>query len=96
MLDVSSSYFEGKACPLAHYGYNRDGKRGKLQRVFGLLCNRQGCPIAVEVFEGNTSDPTTFTNQIEKVRSRFGLKQIIWVRDRGMITSSRIKEDLKT
>ena len=95
LYDVSSSYFEGKTCPLAHYGYNRDGKKGKLQIVFGLLCNPWGCPIAVEVFEGNTSDPTTFTNQIEKVRSRFGIKQIIWVGDRGIITSSRIKEDLK-
>ncbi len=95
LYDVSSSYFEGKS-PLAQYGYNRDGKKGKLQIVFGLLCNPEGCPIAVEVFEGNTSDPTTFTNQIEKVRSRFGIKQIIWVGDRGMITSSRIKEDLKT
>lgn len=96
LYDVSSSYFEGKTCPLAQYGYNRDQKKGKLQIVFGLLCNREGCPIAVEVFEGNTSDPTTFTNQIEKVRSRFGIKQVIWVGDRGMITSSRIREDLKT
>lgn len=95
LYDVSSTYFEGKTCPLAHYGYNRDGKKKKLQVVFGLLCNREGCPIAVEVFEGNTSDPTTFTSQIEKVRSRFGIKQIIWVGDRGIITSSRIKEDLK-
>lgn len=96
LYDVSSSYFEGQTCPLAQYGYNRDGKKGKLQIVFGLLCNHQGCPIAVEVFEGNTADPTTFTNQIEKVRSRFGIEQIIWVGDRGMITSTRIKEDLKT
>ncbi len=96
LYDVSSTYFEGKTCPLAHYGYNRDKKKGKLQIVFGLLCNREGCPIAVEVFEGNTSDPTTFTNQIEKVRSRFGIGQIIWVGDRGMITQARIKEDLKT
>ncbi len=95
LYDVSSTYFEGKTCPLAHYGYNRDRKRGKLQIVFGLLCNREGCPIAIEVFEGNTSDPTTFTSQIEKVRSRFGIKQIIWVGDRGIITSSRIKEDFK-
>lgn len=96
LYDVSSSYFEGKTCPIAQYGYNRDGKKGKLQIVFGLLCNPWGCPIAVEVFEGNTSDPTTFTKQIEKVRSQFGIKQIVWVGDRGMITSSRIKEDLKT
>ncbi|BAY49807.1 transposase IS1634 family protein [Scytonema sp. HK-05] len=95
LYDVSSSYFEGKTCPLAQYGYNRDRKKGKLQIVFGLLCNREGCPIAVEVFEGNTADPKTFTNQIEKVRSRFGIKQVIWVGDRGMITQARIKEDLK-
>ena len=68
LYDVSSSYFEGKACPIAKYGYNRDGKKGKLQIVFGLLCNKEGCPISVEVFEGNTSDPTTFTQQIENVK----------------------------
>jgi len=95
LYDVSSSYFEGKACPLAEYGYNRDGKRGKLQIVFGLLCNKEGCPISVEVFEGNTSDPTTFTQQIEKVRARFGIKQVIWVGDRGIISSTRIKSCFK-
>jgi len=94
LYDVSSTYFEGKSCPLAQFGYNRDKKKGKLQIVFGLLCNAQGCPIAVEVFEGNTADPSTLTQQIEKVRSRFGLKNIIWVGDRGMITQARIREDL--
>ncbi|MFP5275314.1 MAG: IS1634 family transposase, partial [Coleofasciculus sp.] len=86
---------EGKTCPLAKFGYNRDKKKGKLQIVFGLLCNAQGCPISVEVFEGNTADPSTLTQQIEKVRTRFGLKKIIWVGDRGMITQARIREDLK-
>ncbi|EDX72258.1 hypothetical protein MC7420_927 [Coleofasciculus chthonoplastes PCC 7420] len=81
--------------PLAKFGYNREKKKGKLQIVFGLLCNAQGCPIAVEVFEGNTADPSTLTQQIEKVRTRFGLKKIIWVGDRGMITQARIREDLK-
>ena len=95
LYDVSSTYVEGKNCPLARYGYNRDKKRGKLQIVFGLLCNDKGCPIAVEVFEGNTSDPKTFTNQIEKVRSRFGIERVVWVGDRGMITTARIREDLK-
>ncbi len=95
LYDVSSSYFEGKTCPLAQYGYNRDGKKGKLQIVFGLLCNSIGCPIAVEVFKGNTSDTTTLTNQIEKVRTRFGIQQVVWVGDRGMITSTRIQQDLK-
>lgn len=95
LYDVSSTYLEGKTCPLARYGYNRDKKRGKLQIVFGLLCNDKGCPIAVEVFEGNTSDPKTFTNQIEKVRNRFGIERVVWVGDRGMITQARIREDLK-
>jgi transposase len=95
LYDVSSSYFEGKKCPLAQYGYNRDGKKGKLQIVYGLMCNSQGCPIAVEVFSGNTSDVTTLTKQIEKVRSRFGIKQVIWVGDRGIITSTLIREQQK-
>ena len=84
---------EGKTCPLAKYGYSRDKKRGKLQIVFGLLCNQQGCPIAVEVFEGNTNDTTTLGVQIEKVRDRFGLSRIIWVGDRGMITQTRIEQE---
>nr|WP_248277962.1 IS1634 family transposase [Brasilonema sp. UFV-L1] len=95
LYDASSSYFEGKTCPLTQYGYNRDGKKEKLQIVFGLLCNREGCPIAVEVFEGNTADPTTLTNQIEKLRDRFGIKQVIWVGDRRIITSTTLKQDLK-
>jgi transposase len=96
LYDVSSTYFEGKTCPLAQYGYSRDKKRGKLRIVFGLLCNSQGCPIAVEVFEGNTSDTTTLGKQIEKVRDRFGLSKIIWVGDRGMITQTRINQELST
>jgi transposase len=96
LYDVSSSYFEGKKCALAQYGYNRDGKKGKLQIVFGLLCNREGCPIAIEVFEGKTSDPKTFTNQIKKLQERFGIKQVIWVGDRGIISSTTIKQELKT
>ena len=77
LYDVSSTYFERKTCPLAQYGYNRHKNKGKLQILFGLLCHPESCPIAVEVFEGKIRDPTTFTNQIEKVRSRFGLNQII-------------------
>jgi transposase len=96
LYDVSSSYFEGKKCTLAQYGYNRDGKKGKLQIVFGLLCNRQGCPIAIEVFEGNTADPNTLNNQIRKIQNRFGIKQVIWVGDRGIISSTTIKKELKT
>jgi len=95
LYDVTSSYFEGRACPLAAYGYPRDGKKGKLQVVFGLLCNREGCPIAVEVFEGNTGDPKTLKPQIEKVRERFGLQRVVFVGDRGMLTSARICEDLQ-
>jgi hypothetical protein len=90
LYDVSSTYFEGTQCPLARYGYNRDKKKGFLQIVFGLICDKRGCPVAVEVFEGNTSDTTTITAQIEKVRHRFGIQQVVWVGDRGMITNSRI------
>jgi transposase len=92
LYDVSSSYFEGKTCPLARYGYNRDGKRGKLQIVFGLICDAEGCPIAIEVFEGNTADPTTLTNQIAKLKERFGIAKIILVGDRGIISSSTIQK----
>jgi hypothetical protein len=90
LYDVSSTYFEGTQGPLARYGYNRDKKKGFLQIVFGLICDNLGCPIAVEVFEGNTSDTTTITAQIEKVRHRFGIQQVVWVGDRGMITNTRI------
>jgi len=94
LYDVTSSYFEGRTCPLAKLGHNRDGKRGKLQIVIGLLCNREGRPIAVEVFDGNTGDPTTVAPQIAKIRERFGLTRVVFVGDRGMITSARIREDL--
>jgi len=94
LYDVTSSYFEGHACPLAALGHSRDGKKGKLQIVFGLLCNAEGCPVAVEVYEGNTGDPTTLKDQIEKVRTRFGLERVVFVGDRGMLTSARIREEL--
>ena len=94
LYDVSSSYFEGRSCPLAALGHSRDKKKGKLQIVFGLLCNAEGCPVAVEVYEGNTSDPTTLTDQIEKVRTRFGLSRVVFVGDRGLLTSARIREEL--
>jgi hypothetical protein len=96
LYDVSSSYFEGKTCPLARYGYNRDGKRGKLQIVFGLMCDASGCPIALEVFEGNTADPTTLTNQITKLKERFGIAKIIWVGDRGIISSTTIQKHFQS
>jgi Transposase DDE domain len=94
LYDVSSSYMEGRCCPLAQFGYNRDGKRGKLQIVYGLLCAPDGCPVAIEVFEGNTADPTTLTSQVRKLRERFGLDHVVLVGDRGMITQARITEDL--
>jgi hypothetical protein len=94
LYDVSSTYFEGRCCPLARYGYSRDGKRDKLQITFGLLTNADGCPVAVEVFEGNTADPGTLSSVITKLRERFGLKRIVLVGDRGMITSARIRDEL--
>jgi transposase len=95
LYDVSSTYFEGRHCPLAHFGHSRDERSGNLQIVFGLLTNSEGCPVAVEVFEGNTGDPKTVASQVSKIRERFHLKQIILVGDRGMLTSARIREDLK-
>jgi len=94
LYDVSSSYFEGRTCPLAAIGHSRDDKKGKLQIVFGLLCNAEGCPVAVEVYKGNTGDPTTLEGQIEKVRRRFGLQRVVFVGDRGMLTSARIRDEL--
>ena len=95
LYDVTSTYFEGRTCPLAKRGYNRDGKRHKLQIVFGLMCTTQGCPVAVEVFEGNVGDPSTLANQIEKVKQRFGIAHIVLIGDRGMITEARINETIK-
>ena len=94
LYDVSSSYFEGRSCPLAAIGHSRDKKKGKLQIVFGLLCNAEGCPVAVEVYAGNTGDPTILKDQIEKVRTRFGLSRVVFVGDRGLLTSARIREEL--
>jgi transposase len=95
LYDVSSSYMEGRCCPLASRGYNRDRKNGKLQIVYGLLCAPDGCPVAIEVFEGNTADPTTVPAQVEKLKQRFGLDHVVLVGGRGMITQARITEDLK-
>jgi Transposase DDE domain len=94
LYDVSSTYFEGRCCPLARYGHSRDGKRDKLQITFGLLTNADGCPIAVEVFAGNTADPATLSSIIAKLRERFALKRIVLVGDRGMLTSARIRAEL--
>jgi hypothetical protein len=95
LYDVTSTYFEGRTCPLAKIGHSRDGKKGSLQIVVGLLCQAEGCPVAVEVFGGNTGDPATLSSQIEKVRKRFGLTRVVFVGDRGMITAARIREELK-
>jgi hypothetical protein len=95
LFDVSSSYFEGRCCELAKHGYSRDHRPDKLQIVYGLLCNRDGCPVAIEVFEGNTADPMTLASQVQKLKERFGLDRIVVVGDRGMITSARIREDLQ-
>ena len=94
LYDVSSSYVEGRCCELARLGYSRDGKKGKLQIVYGLLCAADGCPVAIEVFEGNTADPTTLSVQITKLKERFDLERVVLVGDRGMITQARIEKDL--
>ena len=95
LYDVSSSYMEGRCCELAKRGYNRDGKRGKLQIVYGLLCAADGCPVAIEVFEGNTGDPMTLAAQIDKLKRRFDLSHVVLVGDRGMITQARLEEEIK-
>jgi hypothetical protein len=94
LYDVSSSWLEGRCCELARLGYSRDGKKGKLQIVYGLLCAADGCPVAIEVFEGNTADPTTLATQVDKLKQRFGLSRVVLVGDRGMITSARIRAEL--
>jgi transposase len=96
LYDVSSSYLEGSCCPLAHRGYSRDGRKGTLQIVYGLLCAPDGCPVAIEVFDGNTGDPKTLASQVAKLKQRFGLDHVVLVGDRGMITQARLTEDIKT
>jgi len=95
LYDLTSSYLEGRCCELARFGYSRDGRRDKLQIVFGLLCAGNGCPVAAQVFEGDTTDPNTLAAQVDKLKQRFGLKRVVLVGDRGLITSARIEQDLK-
>jgi hypothetical protein len=95
LYDVSSSYMEGRCCSLAHRGYSRDGRKGTLQIVYGLLCAPDGCPVAIEVFDGNTGDPSTLAAQVQKLKQRFGLDHVVLVGDRGMITQARLTEDIK-
>jgi hypothetical protein len=90
MFDLSSSWMEGSTCPLAARGYSRDGKAGKLQIEYGLMTDGDGRPVAVEVFAGNTADPSAFVAAVDKVRDRFGLSGVVMVGDRGMITQARI------
>jgi Transposase DDE domain len=94
LYDLTSSYLEGRHCELGRFGHSRDGQPGKLQIVFGLLCAADGCPVAVEVFDGNSADPSTLAAQVTKLKERFGLSRVVLVGDRGMITEARIREDL--
>ncbi len=91
LYDVSSSYFEGRTCPLAERGYSRDGRRGSLQIVYGLLCDREGRPVTVEVFEGSLHDDKTLPAQLEKLRERFGLTKLLLCLDRGMVTEANLE-----
>jgi transposase len=91
LYDLTSVYLEGGKCELAKRGYSRDGKRGLPQIEFGLLTNREGCPVAVDVFEGNLADPNTVAAQVDKLKNRFGIAEVVLVGDRGMLTSARIE-----
>ena len=95
LYDVSSSYLEGRKCPLAQHGYSRDHRPDRPQIVYGLLCTREGLPVAVEVFDGNTADPATLAAQIVKLKQRFALERVVLVGDRGMLTSARIREEVE-
>ena len=95
LYDVSSAAFEGHTCPLGKIGHARDGVKGRLQIVYGLLCSPAGVPIAIEVFDGNTADPKTLATQIDKLKTRFGLTRVVLVGDRGMLTSARIRDELR-
>ena len=95
LYDVTSTYLEGSHCPLAHHGYSRDKRADRPQLVIGLLCASDGCPVAVEVFEGNTADPATVASQISKLKDRFKLRRVVVVGDRGMITDARIEQGLR-
>ena len=92
LYDVSSSYYEGRCCPLAQFGHNRDGKKDRPIIVYGVLTDADGRPVAVEVYEGNTGDPTTVPDQVEKLQQRFGLERVVLVGDRGMLTETQISK----
>jgi hypothetical protein len=95
LYDLTSTYLEGRCCELAQYGYSRDHRRDRPQLVIGLLCAADGCPVAVEVFEGNTADPNTLSTQIDKIRRRFKLSRVVMVGDRGVLTGARIEQTLR-
>ena len=95
LYDVTAAVLDSPTCELAQIGRPKGGPKGKRQIVFGLLCSREGCPVGVDVFAGNTGDPKTLGRQIEKVREQFGVKRVVWVGDRGLITEARIREELK-
>ena len=95
LYDVSSAAFEGRTCPLGAIGHPKDGVRGRLQIVYGLLTSKEGVPVAIEVFEGNTGDPATVASQVSKVRDRFGLARVVLAGDRGMLTAARLREDVR-
>jgi transposase len=90
LYDVTSSYYEGRTCPLMQFGHNRDGKKGKRIVVYGVLCDVAGCPVAVEVYPGDTGDPTTVADQVQKLRERFALERVVLVGDRGMLTQTQL------
>src|SRR5207245_2253533 len=95
LYDGTSTYFEVRKGSLAKFGHPGEGRRDKLQIVFGLLTNGDGCPVAVEVFEGNTGDPTTVPAQIKKIRERFESTRVVLVGDRGMLTEARLREEVR-
>ena len=92
--DVSSAAFEGRTCPLGVIGHPKDGVRGRLQIVYGLLTSKDGIPVAIEVFAGNTGDPATVAAQVTKLKDRFGITRVVLVGDRGMLTTARLREDV--
>ncbi len=94
LYDVSSAAFEGRTCPLGARGHAKDGVRGRLQIVYGLLATKEGIPVALEVFAGNTGDPATVASQVNRLKERFGLSYVVLVGDRGMLTKARLKEDV--
>jgi Transposase DDE domain len=95
LYDVSSAAFEGRTCPLGAIGHPKDGVRGRLQIVYGLLTSKDGIPVAIEVFKGNTGDPATVASQVGKLKDRFGITKVVLVGDRGMLTAARLREDVR-